>query len=285
MKLLRYGPPGAEKPGLLDETGAIRDLSGEVPDLAGDALGDKSLARLAGLDPASLPVVSGTPRLGPPVAGIGKFICIGLNYADHAAESGVEPPPEPILFMKATSAVCGPDDDVLIPHGSEKTDWEVELGVVIGSPAKYVSEARALEHVAGYAVVNDVSERAFQLERSGQWVKGKSADHFGPLGPWLVTRDDVPDPQNLRLWLKVNGETVQDGSTGTMIFSVAHIVSYVSRFMSLQPGDVISTGTPPGVGMGMKPPRYLKDGDRIALGIEGLGEQNQRVRADDAPAG
>ena len=285
MKLLRYGPPGAEKPGLLDETGAIRDLSGEVPDLAGDVLGDKSLARLAGLDPASLPVVSGTPRLGPPVAGIGKFICIGLNYADHAAESGVEPPPEPILFMKATSAVCGPDDDVLIPHGSEKTDWEVELGVVIGSTAKYVSEARALEHVAGYAVVNDVSERAFQLERSGQWVKGKSADHFGPLGPWLVTRDDVPDPQNLRLWLKVNGETVQDGSTGTMIFSVAHIVSYVSRFMSLQPGDVISTGTPPGVGMGMKPPRYLKDGDRIALGIEGLGEQNQRVRADDAPAG
>ncbi|BCH28751.1 2-hydroxyhepta-2,4-diene-1,7-dioate isomerase [Mesorhizobium sp. L-8-10] len=280
MKLLRYGEPGNERPGLIDADGVIRDLSEHVPDFAGAALDPATLARLAALDPKALPAIAGTPRLGPCVSGTGKFICIGLNYSDHAAETGATVPPEPIIFMKATSAIVGPDDDVLIPRGSEKTDWEVELGVVIGKTAKYVSEADALDYVAGYCVVNDVSERAFQTERSGQWTKGKSCDSFGPTGPWLVTKDEVPDPQDLKMWLKVNGETVQDGSTRTMVYGVAFLVSYLSRFMSLRPGDIISTGTPPGVGMGMKPPRYLKAGDVIELGIEGLGTQKQNVRPD-----
>lgn len=280
MKLLRYGEPGAERPGLLDADGRIRDLSGHVADLAGDALDPAALARLAALDPATLPAVAGTPRLGACVAGIGKFICIGLNYSDHAAESGLPVPDEPVIFMKATSAVSGPNDPVLIPRGSEKTDWEVELGVVIGRRAKYVPEAEALDYVAGYCVCHDVSERGFQIERSGQWTKGKSCDTFGPLGPWLVTRDEVPDPQALSLWLSVNGERVQDGSTGTMVFGVAALVSYLSQFMSLMPGDVISTGTPPGVGLGMKPPRYLKPGDVVELGIAGLGTQRQVFVAD-----
>jgi 2-keto-4-pentenoate hydratase/2-oxohepta-3-ene-1,7-dioic acid hydratase in catechol pathway len=275
MKLLRYGEPGAERPGLLDAEGRIRDLSGHVADVAGAALDPAALAQLSALDPATLPVVSGAPRLGPCVAGIGKFICIGLNYSDHAAESGLPVPDEPVIFMKATSAVSGPNDPVVIPRGSEKTDWEVELGVVIGRRAKYVPEAEALDYVAGYCVCHDVSERAFQIERSGQWTKGKSCDTFGPLGPWLVTRDEVPDPQALSLWLSVNGARVQDGSTGTMVFGVAALVSYLSRFMSLMPGDVISTGTPPGVGLGMKPPRYLKPGDVVELGIAGLGTQRQ----------
>ena len=280
MKLLRYGEPGAERPGLLDADGRIRDLSGHVADLAGDALDPAALARLAALDPATLPAVAGTPRLGACVAGIGKFICIGLNYSDHAAESGLPVPDEPVIFMKATSAVSGPNDPVLIPRGSEKTDWEVELGVVIGRRAKYVPEAEALDYVAGYCVCHDVSERGFQIERSGQWTKGKSCDTFGPLGPWLVTRDEVPDPQALSLWLSVNGERVQDGSTGTMVFGVAALISYLSQFMSLMPGDVISTGTPPGVGLGMKPPRYLKPGDVVELGIAGLGTQRQVFVAD-----
>ncbi len=281
MKLLRYGPPGAEKPGALDADGTIRDLSGVVADIGGETLSDAGLDRLRALDLTTLPKVAAGGRLGPCVAGTGKFICIGLNYADHAAESGLEVPPEPVIFMKATSAICGPNDDVLIPRGSEKTDWEVELGVVIGKHAKYVSEAKALDHVAGYCVVNDVSERAFQTERAGQWTKGKSCDNFGPTGPWLVTRDEVADPQNLRMWLTVNGVSRQNGSTATMIFGVAHLVSYLSQFMSLRPGDVISTGTPPGVGMGLKPaPVYLRPGDRIALGIEGLGEQSQTCVAD-----
>ncbi len=280
MKLLRYGPPGAEKPGMLDQGGTIRDLSGSVADIASDVLSEAGLVRLAALDPASLPAVGAGVRLGPCVAGTGKFICIGLNYSDHAAETGAAVPPEPIIFMKATSAICGPDDDVWIPRGSTKTDWEVELGIVIGRSAKHVSEAEAMEYVAGYCVIDDVSERAFQTERAGQWTKGKSCDRFGPIGPWLVTRDEVPDPQNLRMWLKVNGETRQDGSTRTMIFGVAHLVSYLSQFMSLAPGDVISTGTPPGVGMGMKPPTYLKAGDVIELGIESLGQQRQSCIAD-----
>ena len=275
MRLLRFGPAGAEKPGLLDAGGTIRDLSGVVADIAGDALSDEGLARIAAVDPATLPAVDAAVRLGPCVGGVGKFICIGLNYADHAAESGLQVPPEPIIFMKATSAICGPNDDVRIPRGSEKTDWEVELGVVIGAKAKYVSEAEALGHVAGYCVVNDVSERAFQIERAGQWTKGKSSDTFGPTGPWLVTRDEVADPQDLAMWLKVNGATRQDGSTRTMVYGVAHLVSYLSQFMSLHPGDVISTGTPPGVGMGAKPPTYLKAGDVIELGVAGLGEQRQ----------
>ena len=279
MKLLRYGPQGAEKPGLLDSTGAIRDLSSVVSDVNGDNLSPEALAKLAALDPASLPAVDGTSRIGPCVAGAGKFIAIGLNYSDHAAESGLEVPPEPVIFMKATSSICGPNDNVEIPRGSEKTDWEVELGVVIGSTAKYVEEADALNHVAGYCVVNDVSERAFQIEHSGQWVKGKSADTFGPIGPWLVTRDEVPDPQALSMWLDVNGARQQDGSTDTMVYGVAFVVSYLSRFMTLHPGDIITTGTPPGVGMGQKPPRYLKPGDSMALGIEGLGEQQQHVIA------
>ena len=280
MKLLRYGEAGAEKPGLLDADGAIRDLSAHVDDIGGGALDPSSLARLAKLDPNSLPAVSGKPRLGACVAGTGKFICIGLNYSDHAAETGAAVPPEPIIFMKATSAIVGPDDTVRIPRGSEKTDWEVELGVVIGKKAKYVSEADALDYVAGYCVSHDVSERAFQAERQGQWTKGKSCDTFGPIGPWLVTKDEVADPQNLGMWLKVNGQTMQDGSSKTMIYGVAFLVSYLSQFMSLMPGDVISTGTPPGVGMGMKPPRYLKAGDVVELGIEGLGTQKQTVEAD-----
>ena len=277
MKLLRYGPQGQEKPGLLDADGAIRDLSGHVPDIAGAVLTD--LDRLAQIDPASLPKVEGTPRLGPCVAGTGKFICIGLNYADHAAESGLQVPPEPVVFMKATSAICGPNDPILIPRTSVKTDWEVELGVVIGKPGKYLTEAEALDHVAGYCVINDVSERSFQTERSGQWTKGKSCDNFGQTGPWLVTRDEVPDPQNLPMWLKVNGETMQNGSTRTMVYGVAHVVAYLSQFFTLHPGDIISTGTPPGVGMGMKPPRYLKPGDRMEVSIAGLGVQRQAVAA------
>jgi 2-keto-4-pentenoate hydratase/2-oxohepta-3-ene-1,7-dioic acid hydratase in catechol pathway len=280
MKLLRYGEAGAERPGLLDAEGTIRDLSGHVPDIGGAALDPDSLAVLGRLDPGSLPAVPGTPRIGPCVAGVGKFICIGLNYSDHAAETGATVPPEPIIFMKATSAIIGPNDDVLIPRGSEKTDWEVELGVVIGRKAKYVSESEALDHVAGYCVAHDISERAFQAERQGQWTKGKSCDTFGPIGPWLVTKDEIADPQNLGMWLKVNGQTMQDGSTRTMVYGVAYLVSYLSQFMSLMPGDIISTGTPPGVGMGMKPPRYLKAGDVVELGIEGLGSQRQQVRAD-----
>jgi 2-keto-4-pentenoate hydratase/2-oxohepta-3-ene-1,7-dioic acid hydratase in catechol pathway len=274
MKLLRYGPKGAERPGILDGKGRIRDLSGIVPDLAGEVL-----TRLDSLkvDPESLPLVDGSPRIGPCVAGTGKFICIGLNYADHAAESGMQVPSEPVIFMKATSAICGPNDPILIPRGSVKTDWEVELGVVIGKPAKYVTEAQALDHVAGFCVINDVSERAFQMERQGQWTKGKSCDNFGQTGPWLVTKDEVPDPQNLGMWLKVGDQTVQDGSTRTMVYGVAHLVSYLSQFFTLHPGDIISTGTPPGVGHGMKPPRYLKAGEVVTLGIEGLGQQRQEV--------
>jgi 2-keto-4-pentenoate hydratase/2-oxohepta-3-ene-1,7-dioic acid hydratase in catechol pathway len=282
MKLLRFGAPGQEKPGILDANGRIRDLSGAVPDVAGDALSPASLARLRGLDVSQCPLVEGEPRLGPCVGRVGKFICIGLNYADHAAESGAAVPKEPVVFMKATSSIMGPNDDVWIPRGSEKTDWEVELGVVIGSHTKYVHEADALAHVAGYCVVNDLSERAFQLEGTGQWVKGKSADTYGPIGPWLVTADEVPDPQKLDLWLEVNGHRYQNGSTGTMVFGVAHLVSFLSRFMSLQPGDVITTGTPPGVGMGQKPQRYLRAGDHITLGINGLGTQTQRVVNDPA---
>ncbi|EXL03059.1 fumarylacetoacetate hydrolase family protein [Aquamicrobium defluvii] len=280
MKLLRYGEAGAEKPGLLDDDGVIRDLSAHVADLGGEALDPASLAALARLDVKALPAVTGTPRIGPCVANVGKFICIGLNYADHAAESGMAVPSEPVVFMKASSAIVGPDDDLLIPRGSEKTDWEVELGVVIGKKAKYVREADALDHVAGYCVAHDVSERAFQIERQGQWTKGKSCDTFGPVGPWLVTKDEVADPQDLGMWLRVNGETMQNGSTKTMVYGVAYLVSYLSQFMSLMPGDIISTGTPPGVGMGMKPPRYLKAGDVVELGIEGLGSQKQNVMAD-----
>ncbi len=280
MKLLRYGDAGAEKPGLLDANGTIRDLSGVVPDISGAAISPAGLSRLAAVDPASLPAVPGSPRLGPCVAGTGKFICIGLNYADHAAESGMAVPPEPVVFMKATSAICGPNDPIVIPRTSVKTDWEVELAVIIGHRAKYVSEAEAMDHVAGYAVVNDISEREFQIERAGQWTKGKSCDNFGQIGPWLVTKDEIADPQNLPMWLKVNGQTKQNGSTRTMVYGVAHLVSYLSRFMSLLPGDVISTGTPPGVGMGQKPPRYLRAGDVVELGIEGLGAQRQDVIDD-----
>lgn len=273
MKLVRYGARGAEKPGIIDANGAIRDLSGIVGDIAGDVLVNPE--RLKSVDIATLPVVEGNPRLGACVAGTGKFMCIGLNYADHAAESNLPVPSEPVLFMKATSAICGPNDPILIPRGSEKTDWEVELGVVIGKPAKYVTEENALDHVAGYCVINDVSERAFQVERQGQWTKGKSCDNFGQTGPWLVTADEVADPQNLSMWLEVNGERVQNGSTKTMVYGVAHVISYLSQFFTLETGDIISTGTPPGVGMGFKPPRYLKPGDKVALGIDGLGEQSQ----------
>lgn len=279
MKLLRYGPLGQEKPGLLDTDGAIRDLSGQVDDIAGDALSDASLAKLRALDVSALPVVDGKPRIGACVGAVGKFICIGLNYTDHAAESGMDLPKEPVIFFKATSAIMGPDDAVEIPRNSVKTDWEVELGVVIGKHTKYVSKADALDHVAGYCVVNDLSERDFQIHRSGQWVKGKSADTFGPIGPWLVTRDDVPNPQDLAMYLDVNGHRYQDGSTRTMHFDVATVVAHLSEFMSLQPGDVISTGTPPGVGLGQKPEVYLKPGDVIELGIEGLGVQRQNVEA------
>ncbi|MFM1862851.1 MAG: hypothetical protein RLZ26_1373 [Pseudomonadota bacterium] len=275
MKLLRHGPEGQERPGLLDASGTIRDLSGIVPDIAGEVLSDAGLARIAALAPETLPAVPAGTRIGPCVAGIGKFICIGLNFSDHAAETGATVPPEPIFFMKATSAVCGPDDDIWIPRGSMKTDWEVELAVVIGRRAKYVSQDEALSCIAGYAVCNDVSERAYQMERSGQWTKGKSCDRFGPIGPWLVTRDEVADPQDLAMWLRVNGQTMQNGSTRTMVYGVAHLVSYLSEFFTLEPGDVISTGTPPGVGLGMKPPRFLNAGDVVELGIAGLGTQRQ----------
>lgn len=280
MKLLRHGPAGAEKPGLLAADGTIRDLSGLVPDIGGAVISDAGLAMLRAIDPATLPVVDPATRLGPCVAGTGKFICIGLNYADHAAESGMNVPPEPVIFMKATSAICGPNDPIIIPRGSEKTDWEVELAVIIGKKAKYVTEAEAMDHVAGYAVTNDVSERAFQTERAGQWTKGKSCDNFGQIGPWLVTRDEVADPQDLAMWLTVNGEMRQNGSTRTMVYGVRHLVSYLSQFMTLHPGDVISTGTPPGVGLGMKPPQYLRAGDVVELGINGLGRQRQDVIAD-----
>ena len=281
MKLLRYGPKGAEKPGLLDANGQVRDLSGHVADIGGTALSPESLKRLAALDPASLPLVPGTPqqdlRLGPCVGGTRKFICIGLNYADHAAETGAAIPSEPVVFNKWITAMCGPDDDVEIPRGSVKTDWEVELGVVIGTGGKYIDEARALDHVAGYCVINDVSEREYQIERGGTWDKGKGCDTFGPTGPWLVTKDEASDIGNLKMWLDVDTRRYQNGSTATMIFGVAHIVAYLSRFMSLEPGDVISTGTPPGVGLGQKPPVYLKGGEVMRLGIEGLGTQTQKV--------
>ena len=283
MKLLRYGPPGQERPGLLDAQGRVRDLSHLVTDIAGQALTPAGLAELRSLDIERLPVVPGTPqqglRLGACVGQVGKFVCIGLNYADHAAESGMPIPAEPVVFAKWTSAICGPDDDIQIPRGSVKTDWEVELGVVIGQGGRYIDEADAMKHVAGYCVVNDVSEREWQLERGTQWDKGKGCDTFGPIGPWLVTADEVPDPQTLDLWLEVNGQRFQNGNTRTMVFGVAAIVSYLSRFMSLQPGDVISTGTPPGVGLGMKPPRYLKPGETMRLGITGLGVQTQRTVA------
>ena len=280
MKLLRYGPPGQEKPGLLDGQGRIRSLSGLVSDIAGDALLPGSLERLRHVDTSRLPAVDGDPRLGPCVGGVGKFICVGLNYSDHAAESGMKVPAEPIVFMKATSSIVGPNDDLVIPRGSQKTDWEVELGVIIGKTAKYVDEKDALDHVAGFCVVHDVSERAFQLEGTGQWVKGKSADTFGPIGPWLVTPDEVPDYHNLDMWLEVDGNRYQNGTTRTMVFGVSYLVSYLSRFMSLRPGDIISTGTPPGVGHGMKPPVYLREGNTVRLGVQGLGEQRQRVVAD-----
>jgi 2-keto-4-pentenoate hydratase/2-oxohepta-3-ene-1,7-dioic acid hydratase in catechol pathway len=279
MKLLRYGPAGQEKPGLVDADGKIRDLSGHVPDINGDVLSPTALARLAALDPRSLTLVEGNPRLGPCVGNVPKLVAVGLNYYDHAAETGNPVPAEPILFMKATSSIIGPNDDVMIPRGSEKTDWEVELGIVIGSVARYVPVEDSLKYVAGYCVVNDVSERSYQMERGGQWTKGKSADTFGPIGPWLVTSDEVPDPQALEMFLDVNGTRRQTGSTKTMIFGVAHLVSYISHFMTLMPGDVIPTGTPPGVGLGMKPPVFLKPGDEMRLGITGLGEQWQKVVA------
>jgi 2-keto-4-pentenoate hydratase/2-oxohepta-3-ene-1,7-dioic acid hydratase in catechol pathway len=279
MKLLRYGPPGQEKPGLLDRDGKIRDLSGAVRDIAGETLAPASLDRLRRLDPATLPLVSGSPRLGPCVGAVPKIAAIGLNYRLHAQEAGAAIPSEPIFFMKATSSICGPNDDVIIPKGSQKTDYEVELGIVIGSLARYVSFADARKHVAGYCVVNDVSEREFQIERGGQWTKGKSADTFCPIGPWLVTTDEVADPGKLALWTEVNGERRQNSNTGDLIFGVDEIVSYVSQFMTLLPGDVIPTGTPSGVGMGFKPPKFLNPGDRVRLSVEGLGEQNQRLVA------
>ena len=281
MKLLRFGPAGAEKPGMLDDAGVLRDLSGVVDDIAGDVLSDAGLAKLRALDPETLPAVTGDPRLGPCVGDIGKFCCIGLNYSDHAKESGLPEPDHPILFMKANSAIVGPNDDVVMPRGSTKTDWEVELGVVIGTTAKYVSEADALDHVAGYCVVNDVSERHFQTGLTGQWTKGKSCDTFGPTGPWLVTRDEVGDPQTLEMSLDVNGHRMQTGNTSTMIFTVAEIIAHLSSLFTLHPGDVISTGTPPGVGMGIKPdPVYLKKGDMMELTIAGLGKQRQMVGED-----
>ena len=282
MKLLRYGQSGQERPGMLDAQGRLRDLSQHIADVGGAALLPASLAKLRALDSATLPLVEGQPRLGACVGGIGKFICIGLNYADHAAETGAAIPEEPVVFNKWTSAVIGPHDRVEIPRGSQKTDWEVELGVVIGQGGRYISEADAMRHVAGYCVINDVSEREYQIERGGTWDKGKGCDTFGPIGPWLVTADEIADPHSLNLWLEVDGKRYQDGNTSTMIFRIPQIVSYLSRFMSLQPGDVISTGTPPGVGMGQKPaPVYLKAGDEMKLGIAGLGEQRQRVHAWD----
>lgn len=282
MKLLRYGPAGQEKPGCLDAEGRVRDLSGHVSDIAGTALLPDTIARLKALDVATLPVVEGTPqsdlRLGPCVGQTGKFVCIGLNYADHAAESGMDVPPEPVIFNKWTSAIIGPDDDVIIPRGSKKTDWEVELGVVIGKGGSYIDESNAMDHVAGFCVINDVSEREYQIERAGTWDKGKGCDTFGPTGPWLVTPDEVGDFDNLAMWLEVDGVRHQNGSTATMVYKVPHLIAYCSQFMSLQPGDIISTGTPPGVGMGLKPPTYLKGGEIMRLGIEGLGVQTQTVR-------
>ena len=278
MKLLRYGEAGSEKPGILDANGTIRDLSGIVTDIDGAALTEEGLAKIAAADPATLPEVAAGVRMGPCVGNVGKFICIGLNYTDHAIETNNPIPEEPVVFMKATSAICGPDDGIEIPRNSQKTDWEVELGVVIGKQAKYVSEAEAMDYVAGYCLSNDVSERALQTEGTGQWTKGKSHDTFGPFGPWMVTKDDAGDPQELDLWLDVNGERRQTGNTRTMIFTVAHIVSYLSERMSLQPGDIISTGTPPGVGAGFKPPVFLSSGDVVTLGISGLGEQRQVCR-------
>ena len=278
MKLCRFGDAGKEKPGLIDDEGILRDLSPHVTDINPAVLND--LSAIKKLAPSSLAAVEGNPRLGPCVIGSGKFMCIGLNYADHAEESGMPLPPEPVLFMKATSAICGPNDPIIIPRGSVKTDWEVELGVVIGKAAKYVSESNAFDHIAGYCVINDVSERDFQLERQGQWSKGKSCDNFGQIGPWLVTKDEISDPQSLEMWLEVNGERVQHGSTRTMVYGVAHLVSYLSQFMTLHPGDIISTGTPPGVGLGLNPPRYLKPGDIVELGISGLGQQRQNCIKD-----
>jgi 2-keto-4-pentenoate hydratase/2-oxohepta-3-ene-1,7-dioic acid hydratase in catechol pathway len=279
VKLLRYGERGAEKPGMLDAGGVIRDLSGHVADIDASVLGPHGLARLAGLDPATLPAVEGSPRLGCPVASPSKLLCIGLNYSDHAKEANQPIPSEPVLFMKSTTAINGPNDDVVLPRGSEKGDWEVELGIVMGSRASYVEEGDALEHVAGYVLVNDVSERAYQLENTGQWVKGKSADTFAPIGPWVATKDEIPDPGALDIWLELDGKRMQDGNTRTMIFSVATIVSYVSRHMTLLPGDIIPTGTPPGVGLGMNPPVFLRPGNVMRLGISGLGEQRQQVVA------
>lgn len=282
MKLCRYGERGAEKPGLIDGDGALRDLSGVIDDISASVLGRDGLRRLMALDPATLPRVDGTPRFGAPVAHVGKMLCVGMNYADHAAETNAPVPEQPVLFMKATTAIGGANDAVVIPRGSVKTDWEVELGVIIGEVTRYVDVNQALDHVAGYAVINDLSEREFQLEHGGQWVKGKSCDTFGPIGPWLVTKDEVPDPQKLALWLEVNGHRYQNGNTRTMVFGVAQLVSYISRYMTLMPGDVISTGTPAGVGLGLHPPTYLKPGDVIELGIEGLGRQRQDVLAHPA---
>lgn len=281
MKLLRYGERGCEKPGLLDQSGSIRDLSQLIDDISPATLTAESLQTLRQLDESSLPRVDGSPRIGPCLSDVGKFLCIGLNYSDHAEEANMPIPVEPILFTKATSAICGPNDDIIIPRNSQKTDWEVELGVVIGKPAKYVSVESAMDYVAGFCVVNDLSERAFQLEGTGQWVKGKSCDSFGPIGPWLVTKDELGDVHNLSIWLEVNDTRYQDGTTSRMIFSVPEIVSYLSRFMTLWPGDLISTGTPPGVGMGLKPPRYLKVNDQVRLGIEGLGEQCHQCAVDN----
>lgn len=285
MKLLRYGPRGQEKPGCLDQNGRVRDLSAHVADIAGAALLPETIARIKSLDLDSLPLVEGSPqddlRLGPCVGQVGKFICIGLNYADHAAESGLDVPPEPVIFNKWTSAISGPDDDIIIPRGSKKTDWEVELGVVIGQGGAYIEEADAMNHVAGFCVINDVSEREYQIERAGTWDKGKGCDTFGPLGPWLVTLDEVADHDALGLWLEVDGKRYQDGSTATMVYKVPHLIAYCSQFMSLQPGDIISTGTPPGVGMGLKPQRYLEGGEVVRLGIDGLGVQTQKVKRYD----
>lgn len=277
MKFVRFGERDSEKPGVLDAAGKIRDLSGVVDDLQGDVL---TRLQSLNIDPESLPLVEGSPRLGACVAGTGKFVCIGLNFSDHAEETGLKVPPEPVIFMKATSAICGPNDPIIIPRDSTKTDWEVELGVVIGKTAKYIKEEDAMDHIAGLCVINDVSERAFQIEREGQWSKGKSCDNFGQIGPWLVTPDEIADPQALGMWLDVNGKRMQDGSSSTMVYGVAHCVAYLSQFFTLHPGDVISTGTPPGVGLGMKPPQYLKAGDVVELGIEGLGAQRQDVIAD-----
>lgn len=279
MKLLRYGPAGHEKPAIMDSDGKIRDLSSHVSDIDGNSLGDAELKKIAALDLSGLPEVSASERLGPCVGSVGKLVCIGLNYSDHAEESGLDVPPEPVVFFKATSSICGANDSIEVPRESTALDWEVELAIVIGKDGKYIEEADASNHIAGYCVVNDVSERDFQINRSGQWVKGKSADTFGPVGPWMVTKDEIPDPQKLSMYLEVNGESRQKGNTSTMVYQVNFLVAYVSKFMSLQAGDIISTGTPPGVGMGMKPPQYLKAGDIVTLGIEGLGDQRQEVVA------